>query len=333
LTLSPVSVEKFGGLNLVSDPAEIGWGGAIDLLNVDLFVPGQLSTRPGSETWATPGVGDSYNTLISWYPGPSAFGFDFYVVGGTTKAYVLDSAGGLQLASGAFTGSGGAVQQIDNGVAIGTPSSRRVYVTGYDANSAGCIPQHYNGAAWTTPGTLPKARLLGVTPLDNRLIGANTSATGGPGGATSSESHVWFSDPGAPDTWGANNFVQLTPGDGEPITAIATWRDLVFVFKRSKFFVFYGTSIDAERQPDLQLPHGQCARRGDFAPLRDGRRRRCLLPSHDRDLQDHRRRAGRDLRARPAAVREPEPAVLRDRHRGSELGGLVRQRRPGDLRR
>jgi hypothetical protein len=43
--------------------------------------------------------------------------------------------------------------------------------------------------------------------------------------------------------------VDLTPGDGEEIVGVATWRDLVMVFKGSKFFVFYGQSVDDEGEP------------------------------------------------------------------------------------
>jgi hypothetical protein len=60
-----------------------------------------------------------------------------------------------------------------------------------------------------------------------------------------------FSDEGAPNTWGANNYVDLTPGDGEQIMGLAVWREALFVFKESRFFVFYGTSSDSTGNPDF----------------------------------------------------------------------------------
>ena len=89
-------------------------------------------------------------------------------------------------------------------------------------------------------------------PKSNRLVATRfTNTTGGPDGSASSSSpsHVYFSDAGTPETWTTTNFLQLTPGDGETIQACVAWKDFVFVFKESKFFVFYGNSVDATGNP------------------------------------------------------------------------------------
>jgi hypothetical protein len=78
---------------------------------------------------------------------------------------------------------------------------------------------------------------LSLSPTDNRLV------------VCSSGSKVWFSDPGAPTTFGANNFVTLVPGDGEEIQGAEVFNNQLFVFKRTKFFVFYGNTIDATGNP------------------------------------------------------------------------------------
>jgi len=62
-------------------------------------------------------------------------------------------------------------------------------------------------------------------------------------------SKVSFSDQGAPETFGVNNFVQLTPGDGNPITGADIFDNKLFVFKADKFFVFYGNTADASGNP------------------------------------------------------------------------------------
>jgi hypothetical protein len=80
---------------------------------------------------------------------------------------------------------------------------------------------------------------IGVTPWDNRLILAAENSP------TLDNSRVRFSDAGLPETYTANSYVDLIPGDNEEITGICTWRDKVFVFKQTKFFVFYGTSADS----------------------------------------------------------------------------------------
>lgn len=97
---------------------------------------------------------------------------------------------------------------------------------------------------------MPKGRLYGVLPQSNRLAVASFSgATDGPNSGTSSTHHVYFSAAGDPETWTSTNYVQLTPGDGEDIVAMASWRDMLFVFKRTKFFVFSAPSTDASGNP------------------------------------------------------------------------------------
>jgi len=60
---------------------------------------------------------------------------------------------------------------------------------------------------------------------------------------------VLFSDPGAPETFQTNNFVDLDPGDGEAIQGMAAWGSMLFVFKDTKFYVFTNTSTDASGNP------------------------------------------------------------------------------------
>jgi hypothetical protein len=80
-------------------------------------------------------------------------------------------------------------------------------------------------------------------------VAANIAQTPAGAGSTASTSLVHFSGGGTPETWAANDYVYLTPGDGEDIQAIATWRELLFIFKQTKFFVFYGNSVDSGGDP------------------------------------------------------------------------------------
>jgi hypothetical protein len=45
------------------------------------------------------------------------------------------------------------------------------------------------------------------------------------------------------------NFGDLTPGDGEQIMTAVTWRELIFVFKETKFFVLWGESANTDGTP------------------------------------------------------------------------------------
>jgi hypothetical protein len=158
---------------------------------------------------------------------------------------------------------------------FGTPSASYTYMR---TNTVEQKVVRFDGSAFTEPtatlnknpdgsgGTagkeMPKAALMIAWPAgDNRLVAANTGAAGGPGGAASSNSHVWFSDPGNAEAWhtdpstqaGEANYVQLSPGDGEEITALAAYRGQLFVFKETKFFVFYGVSEDGEGRPEFDF--------------------------------------------------------------------------------
>lgn len=94
------------------------------------------------------------------------------------------------------------------------------------------------------PAPLPYT--LAAQPKDNRLVAAGFSASGkGPNAKVSSGSHVYFSQPGDPEEWDETDYVVLSGGDGEEIRAACAWGDYLLIFKQSKFFVFYGNSVDS----------------------------------------------------------------------------------------
>jgi len=120
----------------------------------------------------------------------------------------------------------------------------------------------WSGSAWSAPTAsvkavgestftaaraMPKAGAICVMPTNNRLVATGfATTTGAPHGATSSPSHVYFSQPGDPEKWDNNEFEQLTPGDGEKIMSAIAWQDFVFVFKESRFFRFNGESFNPD---------------------------------------------------------------------------------------
>jgi hypothetical protein len=147
--------------------------------------------------------------------------------GHTHKVWAYDETA-TQLASQTVASSASFVR-------VGTPTAESIY----------CLPagsttwQRWNGSTFTAVTGMPSAWYGAVQSTDNRLVV----------GRTSNASRVQFSDPGAPETFGANNYVDLEPGDGEPITGVASWRELVFVFKQTKFFVFHGNSTGPTGDP------------------------------------------------------------------------------------
>jgi hypothetical protein len=153
--------------------------------------------------------------------------------------------------------------------AFGSPTVNATYI----ANSGATI-RKLVGTTFSQPSGMPKAKFVGLQTPDNRLVAANIATIPTGSGATASTSLVVFSDPGFPEVWNgtsgglaanANQYAYLTPGDNEDIQGIASWRNLTFVFKSSKFFVFYGNGSDSTGLPVFN--YRQVTGAGLAAPL------------------------------------------------------------------
>lgn len=231
-----------GGLNLRDAPDVIDPSQALDALNVIFTERGALKRR------------DGYGRLT---PSPLT------AVAESLEAFYT-SGGGKQLLAGCGTrlealSTSGEVVDSETGLTDGTwdfarygqPNSERAYAgQGFDTL------RRWDGSTWTAPTAtvdgvpalaMPKAGAIAVDADENRLVAAGfRTTTGGPNGAISSPSHVYFSEPGDPEAWLEENTIVLRPGDGERIQAVVAWQDQIFVFKESAFYVFYGTSTRAD---------------------------------------------------------------------------------------
>lgn len=243
MSLSGFPIPRFGGLNLVDDPEEVGAIGSVDQLNIDIDKHGRVRSR------------DGYNNLLS---AASATRLDaiaaFYMSNGTKQLLVSSNVGNLYRA---YSTAGAVVASVAAGNALweadftryGGPTGEVAYATSSATNPAIATPLanpvfRWSGAAWAFVGTVG---LGATTPLqlevkadDNRLVGSFEA---------SNSSRVGFSNAGAPETWTATDYVDVTPGDGERITSLAAWRELVFVFKETKYFVFTTTSPSGTGTP------------------------------------------------------------------------------------
>lgn len=229
MAVSPFVVERFGPLNLISDPQEVGATGAVDMLNVDLDNLGRVRTRDGYAKFTSSALAGD---ILSAAP--------FYMTSGTKQ--LMAWGGGTYYAlntSGAVV-AGGSNSPASSTIAPMWLTSGNTVAGTYNGNAGHVLI--WSGTAWldvslTALGAPADTwSVIGETPVDVRMVLA--------GGGTN-PSRVTFSEPGA-TSWLANDFVDLWPGDGEAITGIATWRDMVFVFKPSRFAVFYGTSVDVD---------------------------------------------------------------------------------------
>lgn len=221
-----IEIPNFGGLNLLSDPQDNA--GALDMLNVDLDMPGQIRTRDGFQTFVQSVIDTTYvvSDLCPYYgSGP-------HLIAATAGKHVALNTSGTVVASGEHAVATSVFSLVPWG------DTTNQYVIGL-TNTASL--RYWNGSAWATTAGPHAGLTLGVQPQDNRLVVA--------GGVSPYTSRVHFSDAGAPFTFGANNYVEITPGDSEGVKAVVAYGTQLVAFKDSKFAVFYGNSTSATGTP------------------------------------------------------------------------------------
>lgn len=215
-------LNTFGGLNLPDDPQDVGLTSAIDLMNVDFDRRGRLRTRDGyGQVTAAEGT-NRYDSLHTFYSGTG--NWDTIIAGALTRLEAIDpSDGSVDATSTAATAS------PHRFVTFGGSSGTAVYI----ANGTDGIRKYTTGGGFTSPAGLAAVtgKFLAVQTPDNRLVSAKGS-------------RVSFSGAGTPETFGANDWVDVTPGDGESIVGLVSWNHLLFAFKETKFAVFTGNSTD-----------------------------------------------------------------------------------------
>lgn len=250
----PVLFAGFGGgLNLRDQPDVVDPAQAIDILNVTLTEKGALRLRDGFDNHTSSELTNRARTV---FPYQESDGTSQILAGCGTRLEAVSTAGAVVASA---TGLTDAAWKF---VRFAAPGSELAY-----AGNGTDTLRKWDGSAWSAPtatvdGTgglaMPKAGLLAIMPTSNRLVAAGyATTTGGPNAAASTPSTVFFSNQGAPEAWQVTstppttyqNTIQITPGDGEKITAMIAWRDLVFIFKETKFAVLYGETIQANGGP------------------------------------------------------------------------------------
>lgn len=229
-----------GGLNFRDQVDLMQADQSVEALNVVFGGIGSVRRRGGTASFSAADGTNRYDSLAPFY---TSAGVRQLLAGAGTRLEALSATGTLvAAATGLSRGPYGFAR-------FGSPAVE----TSYAGNGEDTL-RKWDGTTWTAPTAtvdavagraMPRGSALALT-ADNRLavVGFRTT-TGGPNGATSSPSHIYFSEPGAPETFLSSNYLQLRPGDGERIEAIVAWREFVFVFKRSAFWVLYGTSSSA----------------------------------------------------------------------------------------
>jgi len=239
----PIPFTEWGGLILNAPLEDVGSGNAIDLLDVDWDDSlGRVRSREGAAAYSFADAASSYDILYghSLVRLLARRGSTLYAVNEEGKE---------------VAGKTAAVNEKHLAFAkLGTPSATYTYI----ADQENTI-KRYDGSDFTSPTAkvgeaagvaMPKGRFLAVWPDGgNRLVVAGTTGGGGPNGAISSGSHVWFSMPGNGEEYEPTSYVQLNPGDGEEITGCVAFGGTIIVFKETRAFIFYGVSADDDGKP------------------------------------------------------------------------------------
>ncbi len=248
--LQPFTFGNFGGLRLDQGLDEVGPEAAIFLRDVDWDGSiGKIRSRDGFAKLKSAEATGTYKAL---FPHSSTRIIATKRIKSTECKIVAIDKEGAEKTSAAFTETAARVSFTR----YGTPSASYTYCR---AQTSTATIVRFDGTEFTEPTAtvggesgkaMPKGNYLATWPDGgNRLVVANTGSSGGPNGLTSSNSHVWFSEPGSAEKYETTAYVQLSPGDGEEITALAVYGGQVFAFKETKFFVFYSVSTDSEGKP------------------------------------------------------------------------------------
>lgn len=240
----PIPFAQYGGLVLNQPLDEVGSDKACDLLDVDWDnVAGMVRSREGAKAFTAEDAATNYDQLFAHSDSR------LLARRGATLVPLKNADGGE------VAGKEATVKEKHLSLTrVGTPAASYTYIADTEETV-----KRYDGTDFSSPTAtvdgeagkaMPKGQFLATWISEgNRLVVAGTPANGGPNGAISSGSHVWFSNPGDGESFESTAFVQLNPGDGERIVACCAWGGQIFVFKETRLFVFYGISPDAEGKP------------------------------------------------------------------------------------
>lgn len=265
------------GLNLRDKFDSVGPEEAVDLLNVEFTTRGQVKQRDGFGALNSSELTNPIDSMAPYY---TSSGTKQLLLGCGTRLEAMNQSGSIissatGLSNGPYTFA-----------RFAAPGSELVYV----GNGVDTV-RTWDGSSWASPNAtvngslqaMPKAGVLTLQSASNRLVatGYGTGTTSGPGGTSTNPSRVHFSNAGDPTTWETDgsgnrgaNFIDLTPGDGESIIGACSFRNDVYIFKETKFFIFYGNNTASTGTPvfnyrTIDTGIGLDSRRG-IAVGRDG---------------------------------------------------------------
>lgn len=227
MTLTPLTIERFGGLNLLADEFEVGTAGAVSTLNMDLDVRGALRVRDGYTNHTTGAGGTAYRAM--YFAEPSTLLAIRGSLATNCTIDALDSSGAVAATVTDHIG----VPSLASFASIGTPLATTTYIacSGF-TNVKTWSGSAFANAAFTGAGTVPTNGDL-LAAWQERLVAA----------ASAVNAKVRFSNAGDATVFGADD-VYPDPGDGEVNRALVAFGPYLILFRDTKLFSFRSISTD-----------------------------------------------------------------------------------------
>lgn len=222
-----------GGLNTEADEFQLEVNESPDCLNVEFGLRGAVSKRDGYS---------QYSNATTW--GVQKFQW-WKKSGGNNYMVAVDSVGDIRYAnidsttifSTQATTWGAPASQEEWWIGMASLDNV-IYVTRIDGNT-----WKFDGTTWTeiTDYTLSGGgsefpRAAHALSMHERVFAANIN-----NGGTQYRSRIQFSNAGAAETWDVNDWIDVSPDDGQQITAMVSYGESILVFKEHSVFVLSGT--------------------------------------------------------------------------------------------
>ncbi len=211
-----------GGINSQSDPTAISDEELVDCINLELEQSGSLVVRPPIQTITQTGILGTERLLLL---GVITLAGIEYVIGSNDGGVFYRTTGDWQLITNTFEAA--AMVQYD-GKAWLVPKIG-------ETNPGGS----WDGTTFTADADIPQGGAAAVYKERMFIV---------PGFlATTNDSRIRFSDAGVFGNWPANNFIDISKGDGQKLVDLQVFKSNLLLFKdHSTYFMAYdGTPFDA----------------------------------------------------------------------------------------
>lgn len=228
-----VEISNFGGLDCRRDPQDAAPIRAIDMADVDIE-HGRVRSRPGTTRLISQSTTTSWQSLVTYVRSSTSQPYLITIVPTTAQLRAYNASTGALIAT--YTVPGASLPaSINDAVMLGSPTTTNIMYLAVSSASANLTK--FDGTTFTAVAGVGSGTHLAVQSPDNRTAMA--------WGVAAYPSRVSFSNASNPDVWGADDYVDLSPGDGEEIVGLENFREFLIAFKQSAFYVFYGNSTDA----------------------------------------------------------------------------------------